>query len=180
MNVMHSSRRDDWMTPLSIINMVKAVMGVIDLDPCSSTRANSAVGAVAFYDSDADGLAQAWGSVAAPKSVYCNPPGGKAGNKSLAALFWVRLMHELAHGHIKQAVFMAFSAEALQTTQDKDVPSIMHFPICVPKSRIRFVFAGPATKVSPSHSNVIVYVPGTVDRTDVFMYTFRALGACKA
>jgi hypothetical protein len=87
-------------------------------------------------------------------------------------------MEYLGDGDLEHAIFMAFSAEALQNTQGKGEPPIMDFPFCVPAKRIRFV--SPAgVRSSPTHANVIVYVPGTIDRTDLFIKTFSTIGKCK-
>lgn len=174
MNVQHSSRSDTWYTPAYIIALVREVLGPIDLDPASDSRANAVVQASSYLTESDDGLVQPWGS----GSIYLNPPGGKKGNKSLAGLFWARLMEHRHKPDFKHAIFMAFSAEALQNTQGKSTPSIMEFAICVPSKRVRFVYPG-VEKSSPSHSNVVVYVPGYLDETDRFLSVFKTLGACK-
>lgn len=178
MNVKHSSRNDSWGTPQYIVGLVKEVLGTIDLDPASSMEANKVIGAGTYYTESDDGLYMAWG---APGSVYLNPPGGKIGNKSRCGLFWEKLMSE-DFGH---AIFMAFSIEALQYTQAAGKKSILHYPFCVPSKRIRFI--DPTSdaetsdlrskaRVAPSHSNVIVYVPKWIDKTESFYTAFCKLG----
>lgn len=173
MNVQHSSRSDDWYTPQRILELVKQVLGAIDLDPASSCEANLSVEASTYYNEAQDGLTCTWqpGS-----SVFLNPPGGKVGNKSKAGLFWKKLMEYREAGSLKDAVFLAFSVEALQSTQRKGCPPIAAFPFCVPAKRIAFVPADGSKKTAPSHSNMIVYVPGTVDRTELFARVFSELG----
>jgi len=74
---------------------------------------------------------------------------------------------------------MAFSLEALQTTQASGPGRRMiDFPFCVPKKRIRFDHPTDTAKQAPSHSNAIVYVPGTENRTDEFVRAFREVGGC--
>lgn len=58
MNVQHSSRYDGWLTPLSIIDRVKTVLGPIDLDPASDAYANKRVGANRFFTEQDNGLEQ--------------------------------------------------------------------------------------------------------------------------
>ena len=174
MNIQHSSRSDQWGTPPEYIEAARTVLGQIHLDPASSAHWNQFVKADEFLT---EGLTdEPWAPF--PVCVYLNPPGGKVGNKSLAGLFWQRLMKERAEGHIMHAIFMAFSAEALQNTQGKGTASLLDFPFCVPAKRIRFVSLG-ETKLAPSHSNVIVYVPGTVDRTGLFSDTFSQFGCVR-
>ncbi len=178
MNVMHSCRNDDWKTPVDILRRCRMVLGDIDLDPASDDDANQRVQSSRFITKEEDGLTTRWTSVS-PVTVFVNPPGGKLGNRSMTALFWRQLMYYLSQDLIKHAIFLCFSAEALQNTQGKDCKSVMQFPFCVPAKRIRFDYNGPFTKSAPSHSNVIVYVPGLVDKTDKFIGQFRSLGDIK-
>ncbi len=173
MNVQHSSATNEWGTPPSILAMVREVLGPIDFDPASSVRWNAAVEAKRFLTEKDDGLSAPW----LPGTLYCNPPGGKIGNQSKTSLFWQRLMRHRDEGELEHAIFMAFSAEALQNTQGKGVLPIMAFPFCVPAKRIRFVAVG-VEKFQPSHSNVIAYVPGKLDLTGRFQSVFSQLGWC--
>jgi hypothetical protein len=168
---MHSSRTDQWGTPPCVLDKVHEVLGTIELDPASSDYWNAAVQAERYLT---DALsAEPWSDK--PVSVYLNPPGGKQGTKSLAGLFWTRLLQERAQGSVTHAIFMAFSAEALATTQKPGQLSIMDFSFCVPAKRLHFVNRG-VKKTAPSHSNVIAYLPGTVDRRQMFRDVFSTLG----
>ena len=171
MNIQHSSRTDEWGTPPDIIAAVHEVLGCIDLDPCSSEKWNQTVRAGRYFDRHVDGLSQYWYG-----NVFCNPPGGKAGNKSLSGLFWSKLMSERCD-EVRHAIFLAYSIESLQSTQKPGQPSILDFTICVPRRRLRFVSSG-VEKRSPSHSSVIVYVPGVVDLTESFIQVFSKFGVC--
>lgn len=167
-NIFHSSASQEWGTPLWVMNMIRDVLGPIDFDPASDNFFNVNVQAKTFYSEDS--LEKDW----LPGTIYLNSPGGKVGNRSQTFLFWEKLMHHRLNGTMPHAIFMAFSVEALQSTQGKGVPSIGEFPLCVPAKRIRF--EGHAGKNSPSHSNAIVYVPGTIDRTADFKDVFSQLG----
>lgn len=170
---MHSCRNDDWLTPEYIIEKVRRVLGEIDLDPASSKFANERIRARNIFTKEQNGLIQPWWG-----NVFINPPGGKVDGKSLTALFWKKLVLEIQQEEsaVQHAIFLAFSAEALQNTQGKGVPSIGSYTFCIPAKRIRFDFPGPAIKTAPSHSNVIVYVPGKIDHTDKFLNEFCDLG----
>jgi hypothetical protein len=172
-NIQHSSRSDSWRTPRDIITRCKLVLEGIDLDPASDAEANRTVLASAYYTEADDALSLEWRQDC---SVFLNPPGGKIGNKSKVALFWQKLMDYRDSGSLKHAIFLAFSIEALQHTQDKGCKPIAEFPFCVPAKRIAFVSADGSDKNAPSHSNMIVYVPGTVDATEEFRQTFQDLG----
>ena len=173
MNIQHSSRSDLWQTPDEIIRLVYLLFPGIELDPASDEKANQRIRANRIITREQDALSMPWEA----RSVYLNPPGGKAGNKSLVGLFWRKLLHEVSEGNVGHALFMAFSAEALQHTQGKGGKSICDYPFCVPSRRIRFVHPVADDKVSPSHSNVICYVPGYVDETASFHEIFSVLGA---
>lgn len=172
MNIQHSSRSDGWQTPPAILQKVHELLGVIDLDPASDILANKNVGAAQFLTKEDDGLQHPWQG----ETIFINPPGGKLNGKSNTALFWSKLMKHRDRGHLKHAIFLAFSIEALQTTQNKGCKSIAEFPFCVPSSRIKFVSPDNKELQSPSHSNMIIYVPGTADLTDKFYSIFHSLG----
>lgn len=174
MNVRHLSQTDKWHTPLDIVERACRVLGTIDLDPASDPNANKRVGAQRIITEAEDGLVAPW----PPGSAFLNPQGGRRGNRSLAALFWQRLMQQRANGDLSHAIFMAFSLEQLQTTQGAApfLPSIGEFTFVVPKKRIRFDRPDGTPGPAPSHSNCIVYVPGSVDATARFISEFRDLG----
>lgn len=176
MNIQHSSRTDQWGTPVQVLALVHKVLGQIDLDPASSAAFNMAVQATHFYTKEIDALLlDTWHA----GSVFLNPPGGKIQNRALTELFWQRLMLHNNTGQMTHAIFMAFSLEALQTTQRDGQGGALRFPLCVPRKRIKFVDVHGAPGPAPSHSNAIVYVPGTVDKTDLFLKTFKVLGVCR-
>jgi hypothetical protein len=174
MNIRHSSRTDRWFTPTNIILLAKAVLGDIDLDPASEERANAIVGAKQYITQEQDGLLTPW----CEGSIFLNPPGGKIKNKSLSALFWAKLMAHRNDLKFKHGVFMGFSVEQLAVTQNYNCESMLMFPICIPKKRIEFV-SPVAVKEAPSHSNVVVYVPGSINNTDRFVEVFSTLGVVK-
>ncbi len=174
MNIQHSSKTDEWYTPIAILDKARLVLGDIDLDPASDEFGNSRVRAKRYLTKAEDGLLTTW--KASRATIFCNPPGGKRGNQSMTALFWKKLMAE--RESICDAIFLCFSLEAMQNTQDKGCMSVGEFPFCIPRKRIRFEQrsgVGP----SPSHSNVIVYVPGIVNRQSEFRYTFNDLGVVR-
>jgi hypothetical protein len=172
MNIQHSSRSDVWRTPAFVVEMIHKVLGTIDLDPASDIGANEVIKASQIITREEDGLSSGWTG----KALFVNPPGGKIGNASKAGLFWAKLMSYREAGCLGHAIFMAFSAEALQTTQGKGCLSVGEFPLCVPRSRLKFVDPTNPKAGAPSHSNLIVYVPGRVDKSDLFEEVFKSLG----
>jgi hypothetical protein len=86
------------------------------------------------------------------------------GTMSSGKAWWFKLAEAYMRGHVRQAVFVGFSLELLQTTQVQtpDLPVPLDFPCCYPTQRIKFhvkrgrkLFEGG----SPTHANVIVYLP---------------------
>lgn len=180
----HQSATPEHYTPAEIIEAARAVMGGIDLDPASTQSVNDLrVRAHAFFDRGSDGLTKFWYGRA-----WLNPPGGKlkktGGNvwgyapikdgpgESSAAVWWRKLAEEYVAGRVTQAIFLGFTLEIFASSQSAAVwPGDL--PFCIPAKRIRFEKeTAPGTFVkgdSPTHSNVIVYLPprdGSADSVD--------------
>lgn len=153
----HSAKSAEHYTPLAIITAAHNTMEGINLDPATTFDVNARrVRASSIFTKETDGLSRQWHG-----RVWLNPPGGRIGNKSSAALWWAKLADEYASGRVEQAIFLGFTLEILATAQDAALwPG--EFPFCVPRRRIEFVqeVAGEFVKgESPPHSNVIVYLP---------------------
>ena len=179
-NPKHSSQSQNWYTPMGIIERSKAVMGTIDLDPASDPFGNSRLEARKYYTEEADGLTKPWGSPEDPGVVFCNPPGGvKDGNKSQPLMFWQKLTEELDKGHIKVAMFLAFSIEQLQSSQKCANPMTNHY-LCIPKRRIQFEDAQGQKAKSPTHASAIILVRGktaSLASATLFFVMFHPLGS---
>jgi hypothetical protein len=174
MNALHLSKSNSWMTPTNILESVHVVLGDIDLDPASSEIADARVLSNGYFTERDDGLSRPWHG-----RVFINPPGGKRGKESLTGLFWQKLMNECIAGRVSHAIFLSFSLEALSMTQKYHQVTMLSFPLCVPYSRLRFVPEDGSKAQSPTHGNVIVYVPGNIDRTAVFKEEFSKYGAVR-
>jgi ParB family chromosome partitioning protein len=172
--ILHSSKSDEWFTPNCIVDLAREVLGTIDLDPASCEAANEIVKATKYFDIENCGLINQWSNI--PINVFINPPSGKHHRKSLMKLFWEKLLAERENGLINQAIFVGFSLEQLQTTQNCS-QSFGEFPICLPKSRVKFVSPSGLFN-SPTHGQVIVYVPGISDETNLFYEVFGQIGVC--
>ncbi len=173
-NAQHSSRSDEWGTPSDIIERSRRVLGSIELDPASSAEFNRTVKAEQFLTKEDNALICDWGN---PRTIFLNPPGGKLKNRSIPALFWTRLMQQRMSPGFDHAIFLGFSLEQLQTTQTC-APSIIsgNFAYCVPRKRVSFVHADGTPGPAPTHSNIIVYVDGSVDNREAFAREFGTLG----
>lgn len=169
MNIQHSSRTDMWFTPIDIIERARRVLGEIDLDPASCAEANERVKAAKYYTEAENGLTLPWYG-----KIFCNPPGGKTGNKSNTVLFWQKLMDS----DFEDAIFLCFSLEAMQTTQQAG-NGVASYAFCVPRRRIAFDKPDGTRGKAPSHSNCIVYVHRRVDASAKFVAEFEDLGTVR-
>jgi hypothetical protein len=172
-NIQLSSRSEEWYTPSHIIDRVHQVLTEVDLDPASSLQANEYIKARRIITKEDNALNISWADQ--PVTIFMNPPGGKQGNKSMTALFWQKLMDLRDAGLLEHAIFMGFSLEHLAVTQSCSY-SLCNFPIVIPRKRIRFV-SPEGTFNSPTHSNVICYVPGLTNETQSFKDVFGDLGS---
>jgi hypothetical protein len=175
--VQHSSVSNEHYTPTEHIEAAREVMGGIDLDPASTASVNEhRVKAGYFFTKEDDGFNQPWFG-----RVFLNPPGGKVGNESRAALWWAKLLDEWESGTVEQAVFVGFTLEILSTSQSSR-KSVGEFPCCFPHGRIDFfkeIEPGVYKEGgSPGHANVIAFLPPRDDPWAVmkFAETFSKFG----
>lgn len=117
-------------TPVWLVECARKLMGSIDLDPFSSEIHNSVVKASYYYDGEifGDGFINQWEACAwaarptGPCNVLVNPPGGKRKGTQLA---FKKMVEEYNSGRVGQAFFIAFSIDALSTTNMLDYPCIL-------------------------------------------------------
>jgi hypothetical protein len=194
-NARHSAADPDWYTDPRIVKAAHQVFGgPPELDPMSDHVANQVVQAQTIFTKEMDGLAQRW----IARSVFINPAGGTVG----AA--WNKLIQAFhTHLAIREAIWVGFSLEQLQTLQNQSTSGLtpMNFAMCVPQNRIAFVenaakreeryavwlgksqraalgqtFRAWSEKTSPTHANYITYLG---DRYARFEQAFRPIGACR-
>lgn len=178
----HSSITNEHYTPLDIVDLARKTMGGIDLDPATTEAVNrDRIKANVYYTQETNGLDHPWFG-----KVWLNPPGGRIGNKSSAAVWWSALAKEWDFGRTEQAIFLGFTLEIFATSQDSDlwIGDDM-FAFCIPRHRIEFdkdVDGVYTPGGSPAHSNVIVYLPPIHRREDHlkrFRRNFEKLGAVR-
>lgn len=165
----HSMDSPEWYTPRAFAVAAREVMGDIDLDPASHPEANAILEIPKIFTAEDDGLRQEWHG-----RIFLNPPGG------LVCEFWKKLIAESAARRVKQAIWIGYSLEQLQTLQQADVAVLpIELPTCFTNTRIAFIeneakkaqrkakleAAGKKfnPKSSPSHSNYVTYIGDNVE-----------------
>lgn len=81
MDVMFSSKSNEWATPSALYEQLNALFGPFTLDPCSTEENHKCR---TFYTIEQNGLDQDWGG----HTVFMNPPYGRC----IAA--WIKKAHE--------------------------------------------------------------------------------------
>jgi hypothetical protein len=176
--VQHSSKSNEHYTPPQIVEPSRALLGGIDLDPCSCELAQEVVQAGCFFTQNA--LFNPWKADAdGAFTVFCNPPGGllhpetllpckqgTAGAKSSLAVYWTKLWNEWQIGNVSQAIFVCFNLEVLRLTQDESLgcAPALDFPICYLRDRPKYWNASTPVELrgkhgSPSHPGAVVFLP---------------------
>ncbi len=148
--------KPDYRSPPEVIALAHALMGGIDLDPASSPAAAPAVGAKVAWGPGlavADGLeAGAWAG-----RVFVNPPGGAGW---MAGKWWARLAQEYSASRATQAVFVAFSIDALQWSQRARPGGMLAYPTLIPAKRISYLDGVTGKRIpSPPRPSVICWMP---------------------
>jgi hypothetical protein len=153
-------------SPPELIELARAMLGGwIDLDPCSTAQANVLVQAGNYFSQSLDALDpdtvwQSWGGNRI-KTAWINPPGGKVGNRSQAALFLQRAVTEYNQGNLERFAFCLFNLSVLQVMQSYvTLPSSTRLVIL--SKRIPYI--NPVTMApmeSPPHPSGLLYVGDT-------------------
>ena len=163
--------RDDWLTPVEYLPYIDALLGDIELDPCSTHKANAEfLRAKKIYTLEEDGLniEESWKGV-----TYLFPPtygrcsynkargswrwSMRAGARSQApATAWFgRLYKEWKLRNIPEALFYTTYPEMLRTCQD-----VWDLPMCIPKERANLIQGGTFYRLTvPVYWGYFVYLP---------------------
>jgi hypothetical protein len=122
LDVMTSTGNNEAYTPDEVIEAALAVMGKIDLDPCSNSLEKPNIPAHQHYTKELDGLNRPWTG-----RIYLNPPYSETAD-------WVnKLLREYQLGHVSEAIVLIKSA-----TDTKWYKSLHGFPFCHIDGRLKF------------------------------------------
>lgn len=171
--IQHSSASKKWYTSPAVVEKARYVLGSIDLDPASDAEADEVVRASRRYESD--GLSRVWQA----SRVFCNPPGGKTGGQSNAALWWDKACTEYDCGRADVIFFVGFSLNILQTCQTADPRwhplEVLH---CIPKIRASYWRPGahPEDRTQPPHPSIYMLLTDDDEMVARFAEAFKDEG----
>ena len=137
--------------PEDYLIAVRQVLGVIDLDPCSSARAQLSIDAQGWYKAEdaAAALAEPWSG-----RVFLHPHP----NSTVARYQIQKLLRDYLAGRIEAAVLLAGKVDWLRTE-----PLLLSFPWCMHYRRLshwRWDSAtAKLTRLNPSFTHFSLYLP---------------------
>jgi hypothetical protein len=182
---------EDWLTPVEYLPYIYALLGDIDLDPCTTEHANKEyLRAKKIYTLKEDGLNthEPWLG-----KTYLFPPtygrcsfskergtwrwglkGGHRG-KSPSVVWFNRLEKEWKLRNVSEALLFSTSHEILRSC-----PTLWDYPVCIPKDRARLIHGRlMCTLGAPFTWGFFVYLPGTdlgFNQVDRFKEIFSHIG----
>jgi hypothetical protein len=163
-HVSHNSGENEWYTPVGYIEAARAVMGVIDVDPASSGKANETVCAVVYYTKDDDGLTKEWRG-----NVWMNPPYAQPFVSQFCELF----LSKFSSGEIVQGLVLINNVT--ETSFGQGLLSACS-AVCFPRGRVRFL--DPSGRPgAPLQGQMVLYFG---DNVSVFIASFKEFGVCLA
>lgn len=117
---------NEWFTPPEYIEMARAVLGEIDLDPATHAQAQDFIHATQYFTKADDGLQQEWHG-----RVWLNPPYAQPD----IALFVSKMCSERAVGHVTAAIMLTHNYT--DTSWFHEAAAIAD-AICFTRGRVKF------------------------------------------
>jgi ParB family chromosome partitioning protein len=150
-----SSKSNEWYTPALYLEVVRDLLGTIDLDPASCAYANAVVQASRLFDKQTNGLLQPWHA----RTVFVNPPYGRGDNHRSNQEIWTcKLISEYHLGHVQEAVLLVNAA-----TDTGWFQRLWFYSICFVNHRIDF-YTSSGERGGPTHGSVFVYFGPQLER----------------
>jgi phage N-6-adenine-methyltransferase len=147
---------NEWYTPAEYLELARAVLGKIDLDPASSAKAQETVQAKRFFSKDDDGLAKQWRG-----RVWLNPPYAQP----LIASFISKLLDERRAGRVTAAITLTHNYT--DTAWFQGLAELAD-AICFTRGRVRFLDSNGGT-AAPTQGQAFAYFGDDVAAfTDAF------------
>jgi phage N-6-adenine-methyltransferase len=134
----------EWYTPGAILELVRRVLGDIDLDPASSEVAQKKVLATRFYTVDDDGLKRDWCG-----RIWLNPPYAQPH----IANFMVKMVEQVSSGNVTQAIMLTHN----YTDTDWFHAGVeVCAALCFTRGRIKF-YDSEGTVAAPTQGQAFFY-----------------------
>ncbi len=182
---------EDWLTPVEYLPYIDALLGDIDLDPCSTHSANAQfLRAKNIYTLKEDGLNM---QVPWTGKVYLFPPtygrcsfsrkrgtwrwSTKAGAEAKApcVIWFRRLVREWKLRNVPEALFYTIYPEMIRTC-----PEMWDYPICIPTDRANLIHGRELFRLkAPMYWGYFIYLPPLefgFNQVDRFKEIFSNLG----
>jgi phage N-6-adenine-methyltransferase len=118
---------NEWHTPNEYLELVRAALGEIDLDPASHPAAQERVKATRFFTQADNGLAREWSG-----GVWLNPPYAQP----LIAEFVAKMIAEYQATRVKAAIMLTHNYTDTEWFQNA---AKVASAICFTRGRVRFI-----------------------------------------
>lgn len=162
---------EDWVTPTEYLPYIDALLGDIDLDPCTTYKANQEfIRAKTAYTLKEDGI-----NIESPwfGTTYVFPPTygrysfkketgkwrwaprGGTGTSSPSVIWFKRLYKEWKLRNVSEALFFTVQPEMMRIC-----PELWDLPVCMPAKRARLIHGKGLWRFkTPLHWGYFVYFP---------------------
>lgn len=151
---------NEWYTPRMYISAARDVLGVIDLDPASSSHAQQWIQASRFFTKEDDGLSHPW-----PGCVWLNPPYMQPD----VGYFVAKLVEEVAAGRTTAAILLTHNYT--DTAWFHLAVSVCQ-AICFTRGRVRFL-SPDGDEAAPTQGQAFFYYGAEIE---TFQRRFADLG----
>lgn len=166
MSVLTSHKSVEWFTPVSYIELVKEVIGEIDLDPASNALANSWIKAKRYFDGvEKDGLKEDWTA----RSIFLNPPYSKTNGKSNQAVWSEKMCEEYLLGNFDEGILLVNNTAGYKWFE---FLWLQVYTCCV-RERIRFIKEDGTVGGQAKRGQVFCYFG---ENPEKFILTFSKIG----
>lgn len=151
MSVLVSHATEEWYTPPRFVELVREVLGSIDLDPASDELPQTWIKANRYYIKEQDGLKQSW----ACETLFCNPPYGKAYGGSSQAVWsrYATIAYDAGSIH-RAAILLVNSTHGYRWYEELWTK----YPVCLATDRIRFIRADGTQGGQAKRGQTFVYL----------------------